>query len=50
MLHIVLHTYLVDLQRRLQTLLRLLPVAPDPDAALAELLLASSNSRAVFKS
>ena len=40
----------MDLQRRLQTLLRLPPAAPDPDAALAELLLASSSSRAVFKS
>ena len=42
--------YLVDLHLRRQTFRRLLLAAPVPDPALAELLLASSSSRAVFKS
>ena len=42
--------YLVDFHLRRQTRLLLLPVAPEPDPALVELLFASSSSRAVFKS
>ena len=42
--------YLVDLHLRRQTRRRVLLGAPDPDPALAELLLTSSSSKAVFKS
>ena len=47
---LVAFAYLVDLHLRRQTRRRVLLGAPDPDPALAELLLTSSSSKAVFKS